>query len=166
MIKYNLVQTTLKKILRKDISDNKNNYWINLNCYLLKICVLNNSRIYITTFFFVVVWWTVRFGSTKIDDALLERFEKITGHKPHHFLRRGIFFSQRWVINWKIVAPAICTKSLIQVKCDVLMYPYLIRKYCVRNIGSKALRKYLKKQKIWKLFSSCQGEFVQVWLAI
>nr|XP_054758087.1 tryptophan--tRNA ligase, cytoplasmic-like [Lytechinus pictus] len=37
----------------------------------------------------------LRFGSTKIDDALLERFEKITGHKPHHFLRRGIFFSQR-----------------------------------------------------------------------
>lgn len=36
-----------------------------------------------------------QFGSTKIDDALLERFEKITGHKPHHFLRRGIFFSQR-----------------------------------------------------------------------
>lgn len=36
-----------------------------------------------------------KFGSTRIDDALLERFEKVTGHKPHHFLRRGIFFSQR-----------------------------------------------------------------------
>ncbi|XP_071505204.1 tryptophan--tRNA ligase, cytoplasmic-like [Diadema antillarum] len=36
-----------------------------------------------------------RFGSTKIDQALLDRFEKITGHKPHRFLRRGIFFSQR-----------------------------------------------------------------------
>lgn len=36
-----------------------------------------------------------RFGSSRIDDALLERFEKLTGQKPHHFLRRGIFFSHR-----------------------------------------------------------------------
>ncbi|KAJ8674262.1 hypothetical protein QAD02_005524 [Eretmocerus hayati] len=36
-----------------------------------------------------------RFGSSKIDDELLARFEKITGKKPHHFLRRGIFFSHR-----------------------------------------------------------------------
>ncbi|XP_071832436.1 tryptophan--tRNA ligase, cytoplasmic-like [Apostichopus japonicus] len=38
-----------------------------------------------------------RFGSTRIDQALLDRFEKVTGHKPHHMLRRGIFFSQRWL---------------------------------------------------------------------
>ncbi|XP_012539913.1 tryptophan--tRNA ligase, cytoplasmic [Monomorium pharaonis] len=36
-----------------------------------------------------------KFGSSKIDDELLARFEKITGKKPHHFLRRGIFFSHR-----------------------------------------------------------------------
>ncbi|KAG7202898.1 hypothetical protein KM043_010041 [Ampulex compressa] len=36
-----------------------------------------------------------KFGSSKIDDELLTRFEKITGKKPHHFLRRGIFFSHR-----------------------------------------------------------------------
>ena len=36
-----------------------------------------------------------KFGSSKIDDELLGRFEKITGRKPHHFLRRGIFFSHR-----------------------------------------------------------------------
>lgn len=36
-----------------------------------------------------------KFGSSKIDEELLARFEKITGHKPHHFLRRGIFFSHR-----------------------------------------------------------------------
>lgn len=35
------------------------------------------------------------FGTTLIDDALLERFEKVTGHKPHRFLRRQIFFSHR-----------------------------------------------------------------------
>jgi len=37
----------------------------------------------------------VKFGSSKIDEALLARFEKVTGHKPHHLLRRGIFFSHR-----------------------------------------------------------------------
>ncbi|XP_063587801.1 tryptophan--tRNA ligase, cytoplasmic-like isoform X2 [Penaeus indicus] len=36
-----------------------------------------------------------RFGSSRIDATLLERFEKVTGRKPHHFLRRGIFFSHR-----------------------------------------------------------------------
>lgn len=36
-----------------------------------------------------------RFGSSKIDDELLNRFTKITGKEPHHFLRRGIFFSHR-----------------------------------------------------------------------
>nr|XP_031831599.1 tryptophan--tRNA ligase, cytoplasmic [Nomia melanderi]XP_031831600.1 tryptophan--tRNA ligase, cytoplasmic [Nomia melanderi]XP_031831601.1 tryptophan--tRNA ligase, cytoplasmic [Nomia melanderi] len=36
-----------------------------------------------------------KFGSSKIDEELLGRFEKITGKKPHHFLRRGIFFSHR-----------------------------------------------------------------------
>lgn len=36
-----------------------------------------------------------RFGSSKIDDELLARFEKITGKPPHHLLRRGIFFSHR-----------------------------------------------------------------------
>ncbi|KZC11183.1 PREDICTED: tryptophan--tRNA ligase, cytoplasmic [Dufourea novaeangliae] len=36
-----------------------------------------------------------RFGSSKIDEELLARFKKITGKEPHHFLRRGIFFSHR-----------------------------------------------------------------------
>ena len=35
------------------------------------------------------------FGTNLIDDALLERFEKVTGHRPHRFLRRQIFFSHR-----------------------------------------------------------------------
>ncbi|KFY91713.1 hypothetical protein V500_04507 [Pseudogymnoascus sp. VKM F-4518 (FW-2643)] len=29
------------------------------------------------------------------DDGILERFEKVTGHKPHRFMRRGIVFSHR-----------------------------------------------------------------------
>ena len=36
-----------------------------------------------------------QFGTKLIDQGLLDRFEKLTGHKPHHFLRRGIFFSHR-----------------------------------------------------------------------
>ncbi|KAK9453715.1 hypothetical protein V1511DRAFT_504283 [Dipodascopsis uninucleata] len=35
------------------------------------------------------------FGTRKITSATLERFEKVTGHKPHRFLRRGVFFSER-----------------------------------------------------------------------
>ncbi|KID91120.1 tryptophanyl-tRNA synthetase [Metarhizium guizhouense ARSEF 977] len=35
------------------------------------------------------------FGTSKIDDALLQRWEKVTGQKPHRFMRRGIFFSHR-----------------------------------------------------------------------
>ncbi|XP_037687803.1 tryptophan--tRNA ligase, cytoplasmic [Choloepus didactylus] len=37
----------------------------------------------------------VRFGSSKIDKELINRIEKATGQRPHHFLRRGIFFSHR-----------------------------------------------------------------------
>ncbi|XP_076464147.1 tryptophan--tRNA ligase, cytoplasmic-like [Babylonia areolata] len=36
-----------------------------------------------------------RFGSSKIDDALIQRMEKVTGKPVHHFIRRGIFFSHR-----------------------------------------------------------------------
>ena len=35
------------------------------------------------------------FGCHPIDEALLERIERVTNKKPHHFLRRGIFFSHR-----------------------------------------------------------------------
>ena len=37
----------------------------------------------------------VRFGCQKITPELLDKFEKVTGQKPHRFLRRGIFFSHR-----------------------------------------------------------------------
>jgi tryptophanyl-tRNA synthetase len=36
-----------------------------------------------------------QFGATPISSTLLERFEKVTGKKPHRFLRRGIVFSHR-----------------------------------------------------------------------
>jgi tryptophanyl-tRNA synthetase len=38
-----------------------------------------------------------QFGTRRVDAALLERFERVTGHKPHIFLRRGMFFSHRSV---------------------------------------------------------------------
>ncbi|KAG6850599.1 tryptophan--tRNA ligase [Arthromyces matolae] len=36
-----------------------------------------------------------QFGTRRVDEALLARFEKLTGHRPHVFLRRGMFFSHR-----------------------------------------------------------------------
>ena len=38
-----------------------------------------------------------QFGTRKIDQATLDRFERLTGRKPHRYLRRGHFFSQRYV---------------------------------------------------------------------
>ena len=45
-----------------------------------------------------------QFGTKRVDDALLERFEKLTGHRPHPLLRRGAFFSHRCVLDlrWKV----------------------------------------------------------------
>lgn len=40
-----------------------------------------------------------QFGTKKIDDEMLQRFEKLTGHKAHPFLRRGLFFSHRYVLK-------------------------------------------------------------------
>ncbi|XP_062378276.1 tryptophan--tRNA ligase, cytoplasmic [Sardina pilchardus] len=37
----------------------------------------------------------VRFGSSKIDQELVDRIEKVSGQRAHRFLRRGIFFSHR-----------------------------------------------------------------------
>jgi len=38
---------------------------------------------------------TKQFGAVPITDELLERFEKVTGKKPHRFMRRGIVLSHR-----------------------------------------------------------------------
>jgi len=37
------------------------------------------------------------FGTRAIDAGLLARFKEVTGHEPHIFLRRGMFFSHRCV---------------------------------------------------------------------
>ncbi|RDB21564.1 Tryptophan--tRNA ligase, cytoplasmic [Hypsizygus marmoreus] len=36
-----------------------------------------------------------QFGTRRVDAELLARFERLTGHRPHVFLRRGMFFSHR-----------------------------------------------------------------------
>lgn len=36
-----------------------------------------------------------KFGVEPIDTALLERFERVTGHPPHTLMRRGLFFAHR-----------------------------------------------------------------------
>ena len=39
-----------------------------------------------------------QFGTRRVDKELLERFERVTGHKPHPLLRRGMFFSHRYEV--------------------------------------------------------------------
>ncbi|KAL1978497.1 hypothetical protein VTN31DRAFT_1356 [Thermomyces dupontii] len=42
------------------------------------------------------------FGTQVITKELLERFERVTGHRPHPFLRRGLVFSHRdleWILT-------------------------------------------------------------------
>lgn len=36
-----------------------------------------------------------KFGCTKMTDDLIKKIEKLTGQKPHRFIRRGIFFCHR-----------------------------------------------------------------------
>ncbi|KAK7205410.1 tryptophanyl-tRNA synthetase [Myxozyma melibiosi] len=36
-----------------------------------------------------------QFGTKKVTPEVLERFERVTGHKPHRLMRRGMFFSER-----------------------------------------------------------------------
>lgn len=38
-----------------------------------------------------------QFGVCPITDDLIERFEKVTGKKAHHLIRRGIFFAHRYL---------------------------------------------------------------------
>lgn len=41
------------------------------------------------------VFVSERFGSSKIDDAIIQKLEQISGKPVHHMIRRGIFFSHR-----------------------------------------------------------------------
>ena len=59
-------------------------------------------NIYISVFACAKMWIVLinlndgrKWATKLIDDALLERFERLTGHKPHRWLRRGLFFSHR-----------------------------------------------------------------------
>ena len=36
-----------------------------------------------------------KFGSTPLTQDVIERMERVTGRRAHHFIRRGIFFSHR-----------------------------------------------------------------------
>lgn len=39
--------------------------------------------------------FTEKFGASPISKELIERFERLTGHKAHRFLRRGLYFCHR-----------------------------------------------------------------------
>ena len=51
-----------------------------------------------------------QFGTRPISQDLLDRFEKLTGRKPHIFLRRGIFFSHRYTFVLKLMEPESLTE--------------------------------------------------------
>lgn len=36
-----------------------------------------------------------QFGTTPVDEKLIEKYERITGEKAHHLIRRNVFFSHR-----------------------------------------------------------------------
>ncbi|KAF2246821.1 Nucleotidylyl transferase [Trematosphaeria pertusa] len=38
---------------------------------------------------------SLHLGSLRVDNALMTRFKRVTGHEPHHLFRRGIIFSHR-----------------------------------------------------------------------
>jgi tryptophanyl-tRNA synthetase len=50
-----------------------------------------------------------QFGTRRIDTELLERFEKLTGKKAHPLLKRGMFFSHRYVL---VLATMACKLQL------------------------------------------------------
>ena len=64
-----------------------------------------------------------QFGTRRVDTTLLERFEKVTGHRPHPLLRRGTFFSHRCVI--KMVAAKL---ALIASHAGILIWFWIVMK--------------------------------------
>ena len=36
-----------------------------------------------------------QFGTTPVDQTLIEKYEKVTGQRAHHLIRRNVFFSHR-----------------------------------------------------------------------
>lgn len=64
--------------------------------YLGTVCITHPKKSIVHSL--VIIFVQIgKFGSTKIDEGLIERIEKSTGKPVHHLLRRGIFFSQRLV---------------------------------------------------------------------
>lgn len=57
----------------------------------------------------------VRFGSSKIDQELVDRITRITGKVAHRFLRRGIFFSHRSVLQHRRTSHCTSVSSLLFV---------------------------------------------------
>jgi hypothetical protein len=44
-----------------------------------------------------------RFGSQPIPQSLVDRVERLTNRPAHPFLRRGFFFSHRYVLSYPLV---------------------------------------------------------------
>lgn len=57
-------------------------------------------------------FFPVRFGSSKIDQELINRIERAIGQKPHRFLRRGIFFSHRSGLSPRTSRPSCLARGM------------------------------------------------------
>jgi hypothetical protein len=58
-----------------------------------------------------------QFGTRRVDAELLERFERLTGHRPHVLLRRGTFFSHRCVLICVGSMLAVCKSICVLMLC-------------------------------------------------
>lgn len=56
-----------------------------------------------------------QFGTRKITEETLARFKEVTGHEPHIFLKRGVFFSERdltkILTDTSRASPSFCTRA-------------------------------------------------------
>jgi tryptophanyl-tRNA synthetase len=48
-----------------------------------------------------------QFGTRKIDQSLLDRLENLTGQRPHRYIRRGLFFSHRYILCCSVIYSGI-----------------------------------------------------------
>ena len=43
-----------------------------------------------------------QFGTTAVDQKLIDKYEKVTGQRAHHLIRRNVFFSHRYATVYNV----------------------------------------------------------------
>eukprot|EP00842_Homolaphlyctis_polyrhiza_P003496 jgi/Hompol1/4147/HPOL_003494-RA len=64
------------------------------------------------------------FGTKPIDEQLLARFERLTGEKPHTFLRRGLFFSHRHVSVYPSLHQPVSVGVSLLLEFNIILDKY------------------------------------------